>query len=221
MATPANSKDKVKPLAAEPAAEKFAVLLVEDDETLRSYLGAALEDAGFVVQLAHDCASAMAAMALATAPAIMVLDLGLPPHPSTMREGLRTLQETLRAQPATKVIVLTGQDEAAAAQEAVRQGAFDFLTKPAAMAVVIQSVQRASLFAREEARMVLHGEARIAVTARVGDGPKEAAAQAEEQLLRRSLAAAGYNVTLAARNLGIAREHLYYYLNKYGIQRPD
>ena len=69
--------------------------------------------------------------------------------------------------------------------------------------------------------MVLHGEARIAVTARMGDGPKEAAAQAEEQLLRRSLTAAGYNVSVAARNLGIAREHLYYYLNKYGIQRPD
>jgi DNA-binding NtrC family response regulator len=210
-----------KPPAGLLGAEESAVLLVEDDEALRSYLGGALEDAGFAVQLAGDGASALAAMALPSAPAIMVLDLGLPPHPSTMREGLRTLQETLRAQPATKVIVLTGQDEAAAAQEAVRQGAFDFLTKPVAMAVVIQAVQRASLFAREEARMVLHGEARIAVTARMGDGPKEAAAQAEEQLLRRSLTAAGYNVSVAARNLGIAREHLYYYLNKYGIQRPD
>ena len=59
------------------------------------------------------------------------------------------------------------------------------------------------------------------MTARLGDGPKEAGAQAEEQLLRRSLAAAGYNVTLAARNLGIAREHVYYYMNKYGIQRPQ
>lgn len=201
--------------------EKSAVLLVEDDAALRGYLASALEDAGLVVQLAHDRASALACMALHTAPAIMVLDLGLPPQPSTMREGLLTLQDTLRVQPATKVIVLTGQDESASAQEAVRQGAFDFLTKPAPMAVVLQAVQRACLFAREEERMVLRGEARIAVTARVGEGPKEAGAQAEEQLLRRSLAAAGYNVTVAARNLGIAREHVYYYLNKYGIQRPD
>lgn len=201
--------------------EKFAVLLVEDDSALRGYLGGALADAGFAIQLAYDRASASACLALPTAPAIVVLDLGLPPHPSTMREGLLTLQDILRLQPGTKVIVLTGQDEAAAAQEAVRQGAFDFLSKPAPMAVVLQAVQRASLFAREEARMVLRGEARIAVTARLGDGPKEAGAQAEEQLLRRSLAAAGYNVTLAARNLGIAREHVYYYMNKYGIQRPQ
>ncbi|OYT92837.1 MAG: Fis family transcriptional regulator [Burkholderiales bacterium PBB3] len=198
-----------------------AVLLVEDDAALRGYLASALEEAGFTVQLAQDRASAVAAMALPAAPAIAVLDLGLPPQPSTMREGLLALQDILRLQPPTKVIVLTGQDESAAAQEAVRLGAFDFLTKPTSMAVVLQAVQRASLFAREEARMVLRGESRIAVTVRLGDGPKEAGAQAEEQLLRRSLAAAGYNVTLAARQLGVAREHLYYYLNKYGIQRPD
>ena len=198
-----------------------AVLLVEDDAALRGYLAGALQEAGFAVQLAHDRSSAVAAIALPTAPAVVLLDLGLPPQPSTMREGLLVLQDILRLQPPTKVIVLTGQDESAAAQEAVRQGAFDFLTKPSSMAVVLQAVQRASLFAREEARMVLRGESRIAVTVRMGDGPKEAGAQAEEQLLRRSLAAAGYNVTLAARQLGVAREHLYYYLHKYGIQRPD
>ena len=198
-----------------------AVLLVEDDAALRGYLGSALGDAGFAVQLAHDRASAIDCMASPTAPAIVVLDLGLPPQPSTMREGLLTLHDMLRLQPGTKVIVLTGQNEAASAQEAIRQGAFDFLTKPTAMSVVLQAVQRASLFAREEARMVLRGEARIAVTARLGDGLKEAGAQAEEQLLRRSLVAADYNVALTARNLGIAREHVYYYLNKYGIQRPD
>ena len=198
-----------------------AVLLVEDDAALCGYLADALQEAGFAVQLAHDRPTAVAAIALPTAPAVVLLDLGLPPQPSTMREGLLALQDILRLQPPTKVIVLTGQDESAAAQEAVRLGAFDFLTKPTSMAVVLQALQRASLFAREEARMVLRGESRIAVTVRLGDGPKEAGAQAEEQLLRRSLAAAGYNVTVAARQLGVAREHLYYYLNKYGIQRPD
>ena len=105
-----------------------AVLLVEDDAALRGYLASTLSDAGFQVQLAQDRASAVAAMALPTAPAMVLLDLGLPPQPSTMREGLQALQEILRLQPPTKVIVLTGQDEAVAAQEAVRQGAFDFLT---------------------------------------------------------------------------------------------
>ena len=39
--------------------------------------------------------------------------------------------------------------------------------------------------------------------------------------LRRALAATNYNVAETARQLGLAREHVYYYLNKYGLRRPD
>ncbi|MBK6388000.1 MAG: hypothetical protein IPF71_15080 [Rhodoferax sp.] len=76
------------------------------------------------------------------------------------------------------------------------------------------------MFAREEERLADMGEARLQLTARLAEGPKEAASSAEEQLLRRVLEATHYNMTEAARRLGIAREHVYYYLNKYGIQRP-
>lgn len=198
-----------------------SVLLVEDDPALSGYLASALGSKGYGVQCAADRSSAVACMEQAHAPALVLLDLGLPPHPSTMREGLQALQDILRAQPGTKVLVLTGQDEAAAAHEAVRLGAFDFLTKPCALDNLLQALRRADLFAREEARMALGGETRLSITARIDEGPKEAGALVEEQLLRRSFAAAGYNVTEAARQLGLAREHVYYYLNKYGIRRPD
>ncbi len=206
---------------AAPAAHSPAVLLVEDDGALSGYLASALRGKGYVVHCATDRPSALACMEQPHAPALVLLDLGLPPHPSTMREGLQALQDILRTQPGSKVLVLTGQDEAAAAHEAVRLGAFDFLTKPTALAALLQALHRADLFAREEARMVLGGETRLSITARIDEGPKEAGAQVEEQLLRRSLAAAGYNVTEAARQLGLAREHVYYYMNKYGIRRPD
>lgn len=206
---------------AAPAAHSPAVLLVEDDAALSGYLASALRGKGYVVHCATDRSSALVCMEQPHAPALVLLDLGLPPHPSTMREGLQALQDILRTQPGTKVLVLTGQDEAAAAHEAVRLGAFDFLTKPTALAALLQALHRADLFAREEARMVLGGETRLSITARIDEGPKEAGAQVEEQLLRRSLAAASYNVTEAARQLGLAREHVYYYMNKYGIRRPD
>lgn len=198
-----------------------SILLVEDDAALSGYLASALGGKGYRVVCAGDRPAAVACMAQAHAPALVLLDLGLPPHPSTMREGLQALQEILRAQPGTKVLVLTGQDESAAAHEAVRLGAFDFLTKPCALDNLLQALRRADLFAREEARMALGGETRLSITARMDEGPKEAGALVEEQLLRRSFAAAGYNVTEAARQLGLAREHVYYYLNKYGIRRPD
>ena len=103
---------------AAPAAHSPAVLLVEDDGALSGYLASALRGKGYVVHCATDRPSALACMEQPHAPALVLLDLGLPPHPSTMREGLQALQDILRTQPGTKVLVLTGQDEAAADQSA-------------------------------------------------------------------------------------------------------
>ena len=198
-----------------------AVLLVEDDAALCGYLASSLQAQGYAVHTAHNRAQAMAVLQQATPPALVLLDLGLPPEPSTTREGLAVLDQSLQLLPGLKVVVLTGQDEATAAQEAVRRGAFDFLLKPVAIETVLQALRRAQLFAREEAFLALQGQARLHITARIGEGPKEAGAQAEEQLLRRTFAAAGHNVAETARQLGIAREHVYYYMNKYGIRRPE
>jgi two-component system response regulator RegA len=204
-----------------PCASGPAVLLVEDDAALSGYLASSLQAQGYAVHTAHNRAQALEVLQQPHPPALVLLDLGLPPEPSTMREGLAVLDQSLQLMPALKIVVLTGQDETTAAQEAVRRGAFDFLLKPVAIETVLQALRRAQLFAREEAFLALQGQARLYITARIGEGPKEAGAQAEEQLLRRTFAAAGHNVAETARQLGIAREHVYYYLNKYGIRRPE
>lgn len=204
-----------------PCASGPAVLLVEDDAALSGYLASSLQAQGYAVHTAHNRAQALEVLQQPHPPALVLLDLGLPPEPSTMREGLAVLDQSLQLMPALKIVVLTGQDETTAAQEAVRRGAFDFLLKPVAIETVLQALRRAQLFAREEAFLALQGQARLHITARIGEGPKEAGAQAEEQLLRRTFAAAGHNVAETARQLGIAREHVYYYLNKYGIRRPE
>ncbi len=196
------------------------LLIVEDDPALCAYLAAALGAEGYAVRQAQDRASAMSVFAAPDAPAIVLLDLGLPPQPSTMAEGLKLLDEMLQLAPATKIIVLTGQDEQAAAHEAIRHGAFDFLVKPAALAAIMQAIARAALFVREEGRMASAGEARLNLIARLREGPVEAAAAAEEQLIRRALAEAGWNIAETARRLGVGRENVYYYLNKYGLRRP-
>ncbi len=196
------------------------VLLVEDDLALSGYLASALRDAGYAVQTAANREQALRICG-ACPPPLVLLDLGLPPHASTMVEGLTVLDQYLQQAPDSKVIVLTGQEDEAAALEAVRRGAFDFLVKPAPMAHVFTALKRAELFLKQEGRLSQAGEARLHMTARLGEGPKEAGANAEEQLVRRVLAASGYNVAEAARRLGLAREHVYYYLKKYGIQRPE
>ena len=208
------------PVMAPPDSTTESVLVVEDDPALAAYLEGALEDAGYSVQVAKDRAQACSVLMSVSSPVLVLLDLGLPPHASTMTEGLAVLEFGLLRNPALKIIVLTGQDEQAAGLQAVRRGAFDFLIKPSTMASILSALRRAQMFLQQEKRLALLGETRIYLTTRIGEGPKEAASNAEEQLMRRVLATTGYNVAEAARQLGLAREHVYYYLNKYGIQRP-
>jgi two-component system NtrC family response regulator len=66
-------------------------------------------------------------------PAATLLDLGLPPLPNDIAEGLATLEELLSINPAAKVIILSGQSEKQNAIEAVGAGAYDFLCKPVEM----------------------------------------------------------------------------------------
>ncbi|MEZ5652432.1 MAG: PEP-CTERM-box response regulator transcription factor [Burkholderiaceae bacterium] len=63
-------------------------------------------------------------------PAVVTLDLGLPPDTDSADEGLATLDEILSLAPGTKVIAITGQDDRTNALRAIASGAYDFFAKP-------------------------------------------------------------------------------------------
>ena len=109
-----------------PAQPKL--LIVEDDDAIRTQLKYALRDQ-YALSFATSRAKALA-MVNELHPDIVSLDLGLPPHPDTAEEGLQALEEILQAAPATKVIVVTGNNDRANARRAVELGAFDYLSKP-------------------------------------------------------------------------------------------
>ncbi|MGB5688369.1 MAG: PEP-CTERM-box response regulator transcription factor, partial [Woeseiaceae bacterium] len=78
-------------------------------------------------------------------------DLGLPPHPEGVEEGLATLAETLKLAPYTKVIVVTGNGDQENALTAVAQGAYDFYEKPVDTDTLKLLVDRAFNIAELEA----------------------------------------------------------------------
>ena len=61
-----------------------ALLIVEDDPALRSYLASSLGDRGYEVSTAGDRAEAASVITGTTVPDLVLLDLGLPPAPSAM-----------------------------------------------------------------------------------------------------------------------------------------
>jgi len=103
------------------------LLIVEDDPGLLSQLKWCFED--YEVFTAEDRASAIAELRRHE-PAVVLQDLGLPPRPEGVEEGLLTLGEILKLAPHTKVIVVTGNGDQENALTAVGQGAYDFYEKP-------------------------------------------------------------------------------------------
>ena len=69
----------------------------------------------------------------AARPLVVLLDLGLPPHPADPEEGLATLAELTALESLTKVIVITGQGEKGIGLRAIGGGAYDFMAKPVEM----------------------------------------------------------------------------------------
>ena len=107
---------------------KPKLLIVDDQEDIRTQMKWALAE-DYEVLLAGDRPTALAMMADAH-PAVVLLDLGLPPQPNETVEGFLTLGEMLAREPLTKVIVITGQGERDNAIKAIGENAYDFLSKP-------------------------------------------------------------------------------------------
>ena len=103
------------------------LLVVEDDEGLQRQLRWSYED--YDVVTAGDRPAALAAVE-AHAPAVVTLDLGLPPDPDGTSEGFATLDAILSLRPGTKVIVASGHGARASGLRAIASGAFDFYAKP-------------------------------------------------------------------------------------------
>jgi len=116
------------------------LLIVEDDPALQKQMQWAFDDYETVV--ANDRASAIAQVRRFE-PAVVTMDLGLPPQPDDPGEGLKLLEELHALVPNAKVIVLTGQNDRANALKAISMGAHDFCTKPFEPELLTWTVDRA------------------------------------------------------------------------------
>jgi two-component system NtrC family response regulator len=103
------------------------LLIVEDDPGLLSQLKWCFE--GYDTYTAEDRESAIVELRRHE-PMVVLQDLGLPPKPESVEEGLLTLTEILKLAPHTKVIVVTGNGDQDNALTAVSLGAYDFYEKP-------------------------------------------------------------------------------------------
>jgi two-component system NtrC family response regulator len=110
---------------------KPKLLIVDDDEEIRTQMKWALAQDYEILQ-AGDRPTA-AELFRSARPAVVLLDLGLPPHPGTPVEGLAALSDLLAVDSLAKIVIVSGQGEKINALQAVGAGAYDFLCKPVEM----------------------------------------------------------------------------------------
>jgi DNA-binding NtrC family response regulator len=118
------------------AARQHTVLVVEDDERVRSALANLLDEWGYRVETASTGSEGFDKIA-ASNPSVVVSDLQMPGL-----TGLELLRRTREFNPAISFIMLTGHGTIQLAVEATRLGAFDFLEKgtdPARLQVVLRN----------------------------------------------------------------------------------
>jgi two-component system, NtrC family, response regulator len=116
------------------------LLVVDDDPGMRSQLKWGLS--AFNVITAKDRQNALD-MLSEYSPAVVTLDLGLPPDIDGSDEGFEILRLILDAAPATHVLIVSGSINADNAKKAVEYGAYGCLSKPVDMVKLNAAVERA------------------------------------------------------------------------------
>ena len=108
---------------------KANILVVDDDNGIRSLLTQVLSSSDYGVTEAENAAGVIKALT-GEQPDVVVLDVKLGPSKEEDRAGLDLLPQIKKRWPDTEVIVLTGQGTVEMAMEAGRRGAYNFLSKP-------------------------------------------------------------------------------------------
>ena len=111
------------------------VLVIDDEERVRSLLQRALQSAGYVVDQAGSATAGLTA-AVGRGYDLVVLDLMLPDRP-----GSEVLTEILDRQPEVKIIVLSAVPEIGARVQVLDAGALDFLPKPFVIAELLARIR--------------------------------------------------------------------------------
>lgn len=102
-----------------------SLLLLDDDQALRTRMGRALEARGFAVTTAGSVAEATQLLR-DQAPAFAVLDMRLEDG-----NGLKVVEAVRDRRADARIVMLTGYGAIATAVAAVKAGAVDYLSKPA------------------------------------------------------------------------------------------
>ncbi|MGE0468570.1 MAG: sigma-54-dependent transcriptional regulator [Nitrospira sp.] len=114
-----------------------SILIVDDEEAIRTSLRSILEDEGYEVAVAATGAEALKIYGT-DPPDLMILDIWMPEM-----DGLETLRRVKEFVPATQVMMISGHGSIETAVKAIKLGAYDYIEKPLSLENVTLRVKHA------------------------------------------------------------------------------
>ncbi|MDH5727013.1 MAG: sigma-54 dependent transcriptional regulator, partial [Nitrospira sp.] len=114
-----------------------SILIVDDEEAIRTSLRSILEDEGYEVAVAATGAEALKIYGT-DPPDLMILDIWMPEM-----DGLETLRRVKEFVPATQVMMISGHGSVETAVKAIKLGAYDYIEKPLSLENVTLRVKHA------------------------------------------------------------------------------
>jgi two-component system nitrogen regulation response regulator NtrX len=113
------------------------ILVVDDEESIRTSLAGILEDENFVISFANDGIAALD-MVRKQMPDLVLLDIWMP-----RMDGLETLQKLKELNPSLFVIMMSGHGTIETAVKATKMGAYDFIEKPLSLEKLLVTIKNA------------------------------------------------------------------------------
>ncbi len=143
------------------AHNRLRILFVDDEQMLREFMRTELPRLGHDVTVCPDSRTAIEVIKKATFDAA-ILDLRMEHD----KAGLQVLAALKQASPDTEAVMMTGYGSTETAVEALRLGAFDYLTKPCKLADI-----EALLIRIQEKRKLKHKTAALETRVQAAEGP--------------------------------------------------
>ncbi|PKN01478.1 MAG: hypothetical protein CVU77_05115 [Elusimicrobia bacterium HGW-Elusimicrobia-1] len=113
------------------------ILIMDDEAGMRNILVSMLKFAGHSLLQAEDGKQAIA-IAMREKPDLALLDMRVPDM-----DGLEVLSELKTTTPSLPCIMLSGFGDAETAAEAIKRGAFDYISKPFKVNEVLEIINKA------------------------------------------------------------------------------
>jgi two-component system nitrogen regulation response regulator NtrX len=162
-----------------------AILIIDDEESIRTSLKGALEDEGYEVITAEDGMRGIE-KASDELPDLILLDIWMPGI-----DGIETLNRLKRLYPKIPVVMMSGHGTIEAAVKATKLGAYDFIEKPLSLEKVTLAIGHALEVSRlEQENLILKGEERHTII-----GESEAMKRLKEEIRLAALSSSWVLIT--------------------------